>query len=507
MLPTVLRKIVSKDAVAAPVVATPALPNKGALPAPLQKIVMSREDQEFLPAALEILETPPSPVKMAIIHVMAAFVVVSLVWSFFGRLDVIAIAQGKVQPPGRVKVVQPVEAGKVLRIAVQNGDRVTKDAILVEFDPIDARADRESLEASVSALRAEIVRRDTVIRNIHPQQGVLSASPPILWPTGIPEGTRRREIEVMTADLSQLSSVLSSLDAQRVQKRRENQRLLETIAAQETLVSTLKERVTMRNTLATSGYGTRSSLIDSKETLQKEQTALATYKGQLTESDAALDVLDRERSRQLQVFTADNTQKRSDAQKLLDEASQKLAKAISRFDNLTLRAPSEGIVQASSIYTVGQVVGAGQEIMRIVPENGELEVEAYLANKDIGFVREGQEVSVKVDSFPFTRYGMLIGRVRRVARDAIPQSEASQIEGNPSRPGESQMFGGAQRMQNLVFPVTISLDKRHLSIEGQQVPVTPGMTVTTEIKTGSRRILEYLFSPIVETTSEAMRER
>ena len=145
--------------------------------------------------------------------------------------------------------------------------------------------------------------------------------------------------------------------------------------------------------------------------------------------------------------------------------------------------------------------------MRIVPQGDKLEIEAYLPNKDIGFVREGQLVAIKVESFPFTRYGMLSGTVTHIARDAIPQPEAAQIEGNPARPGENQMFAGAQRTQNLVFPITIAVEKPELVVDGRRIPMSAGMTVTAEIKTGSRRIIEYLFSPLVEVGSEAMRER
>jgi hemolysin D len=475
-------------------------------PAPIRRPRLSREDQEFLPAALEILETPPSPVRMALIWVMAAFVTVALLWCFFGRLDVIAIAQGKIQPPGRVKVVQPTETAKVLRIGAQNSARVREGEILVEFDPSEARADREALAANRSALLAEIIRRDEAIRAAQMPAPALAALG-VTWPEDVPELTRRREAQVLAADLAQLGTALASLDAQITQKQREKQRLEEMVSSQSRLVATLNERVAMRNALAKSGFGTRSSLIDGKETLQKEETVLAGQQGQLREAEASLKVLAQEKAKQLQGFLTENTQKRADAARTLEEIQQRLAKAAARLANMTLRSPAEGVVQASAIYTIGQVVTVGQEIMRIVPISDVMEVEAYLPNKDIGFVRIGQEVSVKIDSFPFTRYGMLSGKVSRIADDAIPLPEATQIESNSARAAESTGFSGAQRTQNLVFPVTITLESKYLSIDGQRIAVSPGMTVTAEVKTGSRRILEYLFSPLVEVSSEAMRER
>lgn len=492
----------SKNAASAPTHGAPEKPVAAGL-----RLVPTTEDREFLPAALEILETPPSPIRIKLIVVMAAFVACMLLWALIGRLDVIAIAQGKVQPPGRVKVVQSAEAGKVLRVNVQNGDRVLRESILVEFDAADARADKESLEASVSALKAEIARRDASVRAVGTPEGWADAPASIIWPEGIPESTRARENAVLRADLAQLIASVGSLGAQRKQKQREHQRLTETLAAQDMLVKTLRERVTMRSTLVTSGFGTRSAVIDSKEVLQKEETTLASLRGQIEEADAALLVNDQERARHIQTFTAENTQKRADAQRLLDETTQRLAKAMKRLDYMTLRAPSDGVVQALNLFTAGQVVPAGQEVMRIVPESPVMEVEAYIPNKDIGFVRQGQDVSIKVDSFPFARYGMLSGKISRVAYDAISLPEAAQAEQNPTRPGESAFLGGAQRTQNLVFPVTITLENPGFVIGGQKISLTPGMTVVAEIKTGSRRILEYVFSPVYEVTSESMRER
>jgi hemolysin D len=145
--------------------------------------------------------------------------------------------------------------------------------------------------------------------------------------------------------------------------------------------------------------------------------------------------------------------------------------------------------------------------MRIVPEGAALEIECYLPNKDVGFVKVGQKAVVKIESFPFTRYGTLSATVERVASDAIPEPDAQQTENGPSRPRKDQTFAGAQRTQNLVFPVTLTPERTVMSVDGQQIPLTPGMAVDVDIATGNRRILEYLFSPLVETASRAMKER
>jgi hemolysin D len=175
---------------------------------------------------------------------------------------------------------------------------------------------------------------------------------------------------------------------------------------------------------------------------------------------------------------------------------------------MTIASPIDGTVQSSSINTVGQVVTTGVELMRIVPDNSTLEVEAYLPNSDIGFVSVGQRAVVKVEAFPFTRFGVIRGHVTAVAKDAIPEPDANQVEGDPTKQLQATVpTTNVQRVQNLVFPVTVELDAGTMSVDGHIVPLSPGMAATAEIKTGKRRILEYLFSPIVEVTSQAMQER
>lgn len=469
---------------------------------------LRRDDREFLPAALEILETPPSPVRMALIVFFALLVTVALLWMYFGRFDIVATAQGKIQPLGRVKIVQPVETARVRRIAATNGMKVAEGDILVEFEPQDALADVEAQRAATATLHAEILRRGAALAEANRlRAGEPTVGPTIEWPAHLPVPIRERELSVVKGDLAQLDAALMAIEAQRTLKESEQRRLREMITAQSALVANLQDRVDMRSTLATSGSGSRASVIDGKEVLLKEEAVLTGHRGALREAEASLRVLAAEREKLFQNFLTENTQKRADAGKTLEEVSQRLVKAETRLGHMTLRSPAEGVVQASAIFTIGQVVTPAQEIMRIVPQGEALEIEAYLPNKDIGFVKEGQEVAIKVESFPFTRYGLLAGKVTRIARDAIPQADAAMIEGNPAKPGESLGFAGAQRMQNLVFPITITIEAPELVADGRRIPMSPGMTVTAEIKTGSRRIIEYLFSPLVEVGAEAMRER
>ena len=352
-------------------------------------------DREFLAPALEILETPASPVHIAFLWIICGMVVVGLVWACFGRIDIIATAQGKFQPTGRVKVIESVETGKVAAFHVANGNRVKASDILVELDRSAAEADVAAARDDYASARTEALRRRAALAAA--QAHAFSPVSAIAWPNDVPPELRERETRVLAADLGQLGATLASFEAQHAQKTAERDMLEQTIATQKKLVATLQERVDMRAKLVSLQAGSKSAVIDATETLQYQLTQLAMQEGQLASATTGLDVIERDAEKAVQSFLADDAQKLSDAERRGEDAKERLAKAEAAVDHLTLRAPIAGRVQSSVIANVGQVVTSGQEIMRIVPENSKLEIEAYVMNRDIGFLRVGQEAVVKVE--------------------------------------------------------------------------------------------------------------
>ncbi len=473
---------------------------------PPRRIKLGRGDHEFLPAALEILETPLSPVQASMTMTICAFVTVALVWSWFGRVDIIATAQGKIQPVGRTKTVQPLETGKVLAMAVQNGARVKAGDVLVKLDPGEAQADEGTLQADIGSEKAEVLRRTYALALS--SKRALGPVPHVAFPHETPPAIALREQRVLAQDVIQLATTVGSLVGQMKEKIAERDRLNGTIDAQQTLVTTLKERVDMRQTLEASKSESRAKVIDALELMQIQQATLASERGQIGEIEASLGRLERDVEKSYATFASDNAQKLADAERLMDENSEKLGKARLKTDHMTLRSPVDGAVSGSTITSLGQVVTAGEQVMQIVPADSQLEIECYLPNADIGFVRQDQQAVVKIDSFPFTDYGTIEAKVVQVAHDAIPQPDADQREQNAAAASKDNgMFGGAQRFQNLVYPVTLNMSRAVMNADGTEVPLVPGMAVTVEIKTGTRRILSYLFSPVLRVATTALRER
>jgi hemolysin D len=468
---------------------------------------LTATDREFLPAAIEILVTPPSPVARSLLLAICTLFVSALAWSYFGWIDIHAVAQGKIQPSGRSKVVQPLEAGRVVGINVENGSRVNAGDLLLELDRTETSADREAQARDLGAARAEAARRKAAITAALTET---FAPQPIKFTDDIEQSIRQREANVMIADLAQLRSSVMSLKAQLAEKLATKERLISTISARQKLIALAKERVSMREQIETRGSGSRALTIEALQQLENYVTTDAGDRGQLLETDAAVYSLTRKMEETVSQFIADQTQKLAEIERKRDRTEQELIKAQSKTDRTQLKSPIDGTVQQLSITTVGQVVTSGQSLLTVVPLEGPIEVEAMIANKDIGFVEPGQPAIVKIEAFPFTRYGAVDATVSKVSRDAVDERDATNLSDAATvtkpQPGASTAQQQS-RTQNLVFPATLQLAQRSLLIDGKEVPLTPGMAVTVEIKTGSRRAIDFVLSPLREVTVQAGRER
>jgi hemolysin D len=463
-------------------------------------------DREFLPAALELLETPPAPLRLAAIVFVCVAFTTSLAWGYFGYLDIHAVAPGRIQPSGRSKTVQPLEPGRIVQIAVENGSDVKAGDVLLELDPTETGADQEAQARELDSMRAEAERRRAAIAAA---MDARFEPPPISFPPGTSEPTQRREMSVIAAELGQIAASRASLQAQHAEHRATQERLVASISARERLLALTKERVVMRKTLNDKGSLSRALVIDSLLQYETQVTTQVGEQGQLAEIEATLKKLERKIEETTSQFIAEQTQKLAEAERKVDRLQQELIKAHSKNERATLRASISGTVQQLAVTTVGQVVTTGQSLMTIVPVSGAIEIEAMIQNQDIGFVEAGQSAVVKIESFPFTRYGTIDGTVTKVSRDAVDERDANAL-GDPGSSLKTQsMTSGASssKGQSLVFPATIHLNRRSINIEGKDIPLSPGMAVTVEIRTGERRAIDYILSPLREITGSWGHER
>ena len=466
-------------------------------------------DRDFLPAALAIVEEPTSPARVAFIYTLCALLIAALLWACFGQLDVYAVAPGKIEAVGRTKVVEPLQPGKVIAINANDGDKVKAGDVLVQLDPTDALASQTSAAAALTNARAEIARLKVEIAAARAAQ--IDTHPAIAWPADIPQDVRLRERSVLDSDLAKLTANLGDLDAQRAEKIAERDKYTQNIAATKSLINSLSAQLDMTDKMTKQGWSSEAQYLKQLDPVLQAKESEVSLEGELTTAVQDIAVVDAQIVQTRQTFLATETSQLASDERSIDQLEQNLVKATEQLREMTLRAPIDGTVQASAVTTIGQVVTTGQQLMDVVPDSGDLQIQAYVLNEDIGFVRPGQQVNIKIDSFPYSRYGSIDGAVVKVANDAIPGKQGQQQQTNGSQPpsldGSMSITTAAQATQDLVFPVIIKPAQTTMNIDGKQIPLVSGMTLTAEIKTERRSAISYILSPLIDTLSTAGHER
>jgi hemolysin D len=453
----------------------------------------------FLPAALEVMETPPSPIGRAIGATIIAVFCVAVIWASVGAVDMVATAPGKIVPSGRTKIVQPFEAGVVRTIRVRDGASVKAGEVMIELDPTisasdveHARSDLVGAELDVARLRAALAR---------PTDSASEFTPPAGAGEGLVETHRR----FLTTQSTEHKARIAEIDGQLAQKAAERDTITAMIAKIEAIIPFLQERVNVRQSLYERQLGPKLAYLSEVQDLVGQQRELLVQQSRRREVEAAIGALTETRAKAEAEYRRILFDELNKAEQKTAGLAQDMIKAERKAKLQILSAPIDGIVQQLAVHTIGGVVTPAQPLAVVVPRDSELEIEAVVSNRDIGFVFAGQDAEIKVDAFNFTRYGLLHGRVHSISLDAI----ASDRHEEPSRAA----LTGAQSTtkepngQELVYAARVVLDRAQMEIEGEPVQLLPGMAVTVEIKTGSRRIISYLLSPLVRYRQEVLRER
>lgn len=473
---------------------------------PLHRVFGSRvftgqtDEAEFLPAALEIVESPPAPASRLIAGTIILFFTLALAWACIGAVDIIATAPGKIVPTGRTKIIQPLESGVVHAIHVQDAQKVKAGDVLVEIDTTISASERARLESDYMQAKLDSARLRAAL--------TLEGSP-----TGnfsVPEGATDAQVKLqktlLASQVDEIRAKLGDLDHQIAQSTGSRDAVASTITKLRESIPFLKKRAEARKYLLDKGYGSKLDYYTIQQDLIEHEKELEVQKSHLAEADASV-AAHKEQRRQAETEYKRNTLKElAEAEQKAASLHEQVLQAAQKYRLQTLTAPVDGTVQQLTVHTEGGVVTPAQALMAIVPADSRLEIEAIVSNRDIGFVREGQEAEVKIDTFTFTRYGLIHGKVLSVSRDAIARERADAGQIGKSRVGDEEESSERAAGQQLTYSARVSLDKAQMQVDDRLVDLGPGMAVTVEIKTGSRRIIEYLLSPLLRHTHDAMRE-
>lgn len=440
------------------------------------------EPAEFAPDVLRIQAAPPHPLPRAVLGTALALFVAALAWAALGRLDIVAVAHGKLMPRSYLKIVQPAEAGVVKEILVQEGERVRAGQVLIRMDTTLAEADQE-------ALQLEYQRKSLALRRMDAELG----GRPLTRAPGEPEALFREVYAQYLANRQALAAAVAQEQAARERAWQEMSAARETKLKLEQVIPHYRDQDEAYRKLVNKGFAGKLAATDkTRELIEKEQD-LRAQAFVIAREEAAMDQSDKRVAQMRSDYLKNLRTEREEIAERVEKLRQELAKQGHRGALLELKAPQDGLVKDLATHTVGTVAQPGAILMTLVPAADKLRAEVWLSNDDVGFVRPGQAVRVKLAAFQFQKYGMLDGRVEQVAADAVEQQE------NSIRPDKSQ--------QPLAYRTLVSLDAQRLVADGVAYPLAAGMQASAEIRLGDRSVLEYLLSPVRKAFHEAGRER
>ena len=443
-----------------------------------RKGLIPSAEADFLPAALEVAERPVSPTARITAWVLLIGLLLTILWAVFGRVDVVASAPGSLIPTGHVKLIQSPGAGVVRAIYVRNGDTVRKGQPLVDLDPTIVGADLAAAQKALATAELEIARNRAIA-------DALSGKPlSFVAPPGTAPEIAETQRRLIAAQLAEIDATSASLANARSSALADAGASRATAARLADTIPILDRQIARMNRLDAKGYAPGQRLLELERQRRAEagdrEVAVAQIGRGLSEA-RKLDQQIRETREQARRMALTDLAK-AEAEAILRREEVTKAGQMNRFQRLV--APVDGTVQQLDVHTVGGVVEAAKPLMTVVPARGSLEVEARILNKDVGFVRVGQEAAVKLEAFPFTRYGTVPGRVRSISRDAVQDKDLG-----------------------LVYMATIALERASVDADGRRYALTPGLAATVDVRTGTRAIISYLLSPLQTSIAQAGRER
>lgn len=435
---------------------------------------------DFAPEIVKAQERPPSPLPRAFLLLLLGLFGAMLAWAFFGQLDMVAVAQGKLVPQSFLKIVQPAESGIVREILVKEGESVRAGQVLVRMDTRLSQADLRTVEA-------ELDRRDLQLRRIDAEL----AGTKLVGKAG----DSADQFALVEAQLrARRQAYLDALGAEQAVLSKARQDLQSAVEVEQKLARTLpiyREQARAWDKLATEGFAGKLMALDrqrgyveAEQDLEAQKHTVEGLKATISQAEKRIGQIDSGYRQQLY-------QERAEAEAVHVRAQQERDKQQHRYSLLELRAPQAGVVKDLATHTPGTVVAPGTILLTLVPQDEPLLAEVWVANVDAGFVQTTQRARVKLAAYPFQKYGMLDGAVRQISADAQEKTDAN----------------GAGSLHDAAYRALIGLERDYLESGDRRLRLVPGMLVNAEIHLGTRSVLEYLLSPIQKVAYEAGRER
>ncbi|MDD2701207.1 MAG: HlyD family type I secretion periplasmic adaptor subunit [Sideroxydans sp.] len=412
-----------------------------------------------------------------------------LLWAAFGKLDIVASAEGKLIPQSYVKIVQPFEQGLISEILVSEGQHVQAGQVLMRLDTTLSDADGKAIDADYRGKQIDLRRIDAELADREFNRE--DSDPEVFYNEALAQYHANRT--AYHTALAEERSIRDKAQSELAAAEQAKTKLLETLPH-------YRKQANAFSDLAKDGYVSKLEAADKQREYTEKAQDLKTQQHLIASAQATL----KASQRKLEQISADYRQRlqaeRADISDKLDKTLAEVTKQQYRNGLLELKAPQDGIIKDVATHTIGTVISPGTILMTLVPKDEKLRAEVWVSNQDVGFIHQGQSTKVKLASYQFQKYGMVQGEVAHLSADA---SDANQQGAGQAAPPNAKSPNG----QPYAYRALVDLKAQELIVDGIKHALSPGMQVTAEIHLGTRTILEYLLSPVMGAFQEAGRER
>lgn len=448
-----------------------------------ESLLRQRDEAAFLPAHLELTESPISAFPKWSARLIMLFLLIAVVWAYLGKVEVVTVAQGKITSSSRSKTIQPIETAVVKNVFVKNGEKVRQGQLLIELTAMGVETDFSKSEETLKTMALSQLRLNMLLGSIENEVEpdlIAPKSPNITLSEQQIKQENRLALSQYQAWVAQKKRLLALIE----QKQQERKTVEGNITKLTQIQRYEKERTRDLQKLYQQKSASKHEYYEQQNKQLEVENNLGIQQNRLAEIDKTIQQTTQEYQTFITSFKRDLLDELKKVSDTLLQTELELDKAKQRQNFMEIRSPINGVVQQLQTYTIGGVVTTAQTLMVIAPEEDQLEVEAFITNQDIGFVKTGQAVVLKIAAFPYTRYGYITGKVKHISLDAI----------------QDEKLG-------YVFATTILMDRNFLNIQDTPIYLKQGMQVSAEIKTDKRNVMDYFLSPLRTTIDESLRER
>lgn len=438
----------------------------------LKKFFTKDDSHEFKPSVAEIEEEPVSPLGRFMFWAVIGVIVFFILWMIIGQIDIVISARGKVMPDGEIKLIQPLETGIISKIHIKPGDFVKKGSSLIEIDPSTTEPELKSLEKNYKYISLEIERLKALTSNI-----------------AFTPSTSKYKIEDIIEQQNVFNALNQSLNSQ------VNSKYSQLSQIDEQIKSTISQKykyIHLLNTAKTKEKRIKPVMdIIPKDEYERVSDEIISNTSSIESLNYKSDELSKQKNQISQEISHIKESFRSELLKELAEKTKQATQLKAQIDQVSfknkkqiLTAPEDGYINELFVHTKGGVVTPAEKLISMYPVNSPLIIKASVLNKDIGFIKENMPVNIKIDTFDFQKYGILEGNVKQISKDSI----------------EDKTLGP-------VYEVYITPKSKLFLVEGKMKQISSGMSLTAEVKTGKRRIIEFFIYPLIKYLNEGMSVR